>query len=190
MQQYLEPQHPLFQQMRQLTGYTGKRYQISTVSPDTPMSYHAYWDGGSRTTYTFINLETWQTAPLPVECTNPFRQAAYASYILPFNIAVLEHHILCGKDMGLELRVREDNATNILIRDAIRLSYEEKLVLEYTAGLKSSYAGIKDFRFTEANRRTGISKEAWDTAKTHLISTGHLTKAGAITVKGRNANLS
>ena len=184
---YLEPQSPLAQSIQQLTHYTGKRYRLSTVPPNTPMSYHAYWDGGSRTTYTFVNLDTWTTAPLPEGANNPFNAVAHGTYTLPWNVGVLEHHIVRGQDMGLELRVRDDNATQMLPETPDTLTAHERIVLEYTASLKSSYGGIKNFRWSEANRRTGITLPAWNTAKTALIASGHLNKAGAITIKGRNA---
>jgi hypothetical protein len=56
-----------------------------------------------------------------------------------------------------------------------------------TAGLKSSYGGIPNLRYYESHRRTGITQERWDNAKAACIAAGLLNKAGAITVKGRNA---
>ena len=183
---HLDPSSPLAQSMRSVTGYTRRAYKLRTVEPDAEQSYHAYWDGGSRTSYTFVNLDTWQAVPMPGEAANPFRAEAHGRFVLPFNVGVIEHAIFCGKDLGLTLVVRDDNATPMLPAPET-LTPAQHIVLEHTRGLKASYGGIKDFRFTEANRRTGISKADWDTAKTALITSGHLNKAGAITIKGRNA---
>ena len=67
------------------------------------------------------------------------------------------------------------------------ITEDEKIVLHYTKSLKSTYAGIKNYRFYEANREKGITLERWDRAKNNLISRELLNKRGAITDEGRNA---
>lgn len=71
----------------------------------------------------------------------------------------------------------------------MRLSDDERTVLRYTQSLKSSYAGIKNYRFSESNRETGITLERWDAAKKNLIAGKFLNAVGAITDKGRNIKL-
>lgn len=53
--------------------------------------------------------------------------------------------------------------------------------------IKASYNGFGDYRFREARRARGITREHWDEAKACLIAKKLLTKAGAITPEGRNA---
>ena len=67
------------------------------------------------------------------------------------------------------------------------LSDDEITVLKYTSSLKSSYAGIKNYRFHEAHRNTGISLDNWNTTKQALIDKKLLRKNGSITADGRNA---
>lgn len=67
------------------------------------------------------------------------------------------------------------------------LAWAESVVLAATRSLKSSYAGIKNYRFYEAHERTGITETEWDSAKAVCIQKGLLNRAGAITDDGRNA---
>lgn len=75
-------------------------------------------------------------------------------------------------------------------RDAIAppvdLTYEEKIVLWATRSLKSSYAGISNYRFHEAQQFFRINRHQWEQAKGDAIRKGWLNKAGAITTAGRN----
>lgn len=67
------------------------------------------------------------------------------------------------------------------------LAWEMKVVLVATRSLKSSYAGVKDYRKYEAIRETGISAVDFDTARQDCIEAGYLRKNRAITAAGRNA---
>ncbi len=90
-----------------------------------------------------------------------------------------------GKDHGITIYVNPENISKML-PPAEETPWEEKVVLSATRSLKSSYGGIKDYRFYEASRETGITKPEWDKAKESLINKGMLNKSGAITDKGRN----
>lgn len=176
---YLEPTSTLAQSMRTITGYAGRAYKLRTVAPGAEQSYHAYWDGGSKTSYLFVNLDTWQAMPMPAETANPFRPEAHGRFVLPFNVGVIEHSIFCGKDTGLTLVVREDNATPMLPAPDT-LTPGQRQVLQIIKSLKSAY------RLEEAWRQ-GLSTLSYETTKRELIRDGYLNKAGAITIKGRNA---
>lgn len=67
------------------------------------------------------------------------------------------------------------------------LSWEERVVLTATAGLKSSYDGVSDYRRHEAMKLTGISSLLFDQARASCIGKGLLSKSKAITAKGRTA---
>lgn len=60
---------------------------------------------------------------------------------------------------------------------------EERIVFSATVSLKPSYGGDKDFRFKEAARRTGLTREAWDTAVASLKRRGAFNAAGAVNAK-------
>jgi len=66
------------------------------------------------------------------------------------------------------------------------LTWAQSVVLAATRGLKSSYAGIPNYRRHAAQREVGITIEEWETAKAECISKGFLNRAGAITDDGRN----
>lgn len=89
--------------------------------------------------------------------------------------------------MGLRLYVHPDNVRRDMITSSVELTWEEKVVLTATRSLKSSYGGVKNFRYTEANHVTGITLKHWDEAKANLIERKLLNRAGAITNAGRNA---
>ena len=97
--------------------------------------------------------------------------------------------------MGLHYYIHPQNATALLPAKA-DLTSLEKLILEATRSLKSSYMGrdryqmkLEDYRYS-ADAKNGIAfptRAEWEQAKADLYAKGYLNKAGAITVKGRNA---
>jgi hypothetical protein len=106
---------------------------------------------------------------------------------LPAGFVCVQHSIFCGKDTGVTIHVHPDNAPLLLPAPEAELTEDQKTLLLYTRCRKSSYAGISDYRFYDANHTKGIGRQNWDSAKAALIASGHLNKAGAITVKGKNA---
>jgi hypothetical protein len=101
-------------------------------------------------------------------------------------IACVEHSIFCGKDMGLTIHIHPANA-NRLLPAPVELTWAERTVLLATMSWKSSYAGVSNYRFVEAQRTCGITLPEWENAKQSLIARKLLNKAGAVTVDGRNA---
>jgi hypothetical protein len=146
------------------------------------------WEGGSKTTYMGVNMVTYQAAPQPKEYGNPFTnpQGGVPTVSLLPNMAIVAHSIFCGKDMGLKAYIHPDNMTKLLPQTP-ELSEDEKVVLQSTRANKASYGGVKNFRFSEANRICGITLDRWNTSKETLIQKGMLNKIGAITIQGRNA---
>ena len=69
------------------------------------------------------------------------------------------------------------------------LAAVQKAILLGARMYKSSYGGIKDYRYHEIGGRFNITKQLWADTKADLIKTGHLNKRGAITTKGLNAVL-
>jgi len=69
-----------------------------------------FWDGGSRTYTQFVDLRTGKTVPsgaipetLRQKAGNPFGLAITDEFPLPEYLAVVEHRISCGKDVGLRV---------------------------------------------------------------------------------------
>lgn len=167
--------------------YTGRKFELA-IHDKGGMKLTSYWDGGSRNYYTVVKLEDFTTLEVPQNGT-PFDGYGYGiDAPLPApGIAVIEHSIFCGKDSGLTIHIHAENAAPLLPARA-ELTWEEKVVLVATKSLKSSYAGIPEYRFHEAHEDAGITRAAWDAAKAGLIARKLLNAAGAITVDGRNAS--
>jgi hypothetical protein len=163
--------------------YNGKKFGVAAF--EGPMNLASHWDGGSRIYYAVINLDTKKSAEIPQSGTM-FDKETYRMTTLPPNMAVVAHSIFSGKDMGVTIYVNPESLTKMLPAPD-EVTWAEKVVLAATRGLKSSYAGIKDYRFREALKDTGITRVEWDQAKESLIQKGMLNKAGAIQDKGKNA---
>lgn len=166
-------------------SYTGNKFSVDTISGT--MRLDSCWSGGSRDYFVLIDMVSGRTIPIPENGT-PFSNNGqiFTLDALPLNIALVQHTIACGKDLGITIFVSADNLSRLLPPVA-ELSREEQIVLVATRSLKSSYNGIANYRFHEANSDTGITLEQWETAKSSCVARGMLNKAGAITNDGRNA---
>ena len=71
--------------------------------------------------------------------------------------------------MGITIYVRPENAVGMLPAP-IELTWTEQVVLYACRSLKSSYAGISNYRLHEATRETGITGAEYELAKASLIS--------------------
>lgn len=168
-------------------AYNGRKYRLTVT--DTPLtSMLSYWSGGSRDYWVIVDLATMRAATVPENGSGfvPDLNNVESAMLPRPGFAVVCHSIFCGKDTGLTFYLHPDNAEKFL-PPVVELSQQERIVLIATRSLKSSYAGISDYRFHEANRDTGITRQEWETAKADLIAKGMLNKAGAITTSGKNA---
>lgn len=57
---------------------------------------------------------------------------------------------------------------------------DERIVFSATAELKAGYGGVKDFRFQQASKTTGITRDRWDAAMAKLKQRGTFNAAGAV----------
>jgi hypothetical protein len=123
-------------------GYTGKTFKaIVTDSICVPQTA-GLWEGGSRDTYRFVELSTGRSVDSPCQQTAPSNQQRQEfNAPLPAGIAMVEHTIFCGKDHGLTFYVHPDSAAKLLPSESVELTPNQKLVLNATASLKSSYNG-------------------------------------------------
>lgn len=166
--------------------YTGRKFQVHVCES---VNIRSCWEGGSRDFFKFVRLhDMFCSAEMP-------QQSAYDAPIrggddvkLVPGLVCVEHSIFCGKDTGITIHVHAENAPKYLPAP-VDLTEDEKTVLSYTKSCKSSYAGISNFRFHEATRRTKITLDRWEAAKASCIVKGLLNKAGALTIDGRNVNV-
>jgi hypothetical protein len=164
--------------------YRGRMYKVRPH--DGPMSVVSFWDGGSRNYFALVRLADMAKLPVPQNGTM-FDGGPLPDVSIPSGCVIVEHSIFCGKDMGLTFHVRKDEALALLPPVSEPLTADEKTVLWATSSYKASYNGDSHIRFHEAHRKTGITRERWETAKAAMIARKCLNKAGAITPAGRNA---
>jgi len=183
---YISKTDPLIKEIirRTFPEYKGRKIRIST---DIPSRLDSYWDGGSRDYYAFCSLDEKKAFSVP--SNHPLYEGKNPRTLkrLPERILLVRQSIFCGKDLGITIFVNESDMTKFLPENNNNLPEDEKTVLEFTSGLKSSYAGISNYRFYEARASRGITLERWNEAKASLIQKKLLNKAGAITPNGRNA---
>jgi len=168
-------------------GYNGRMFKVEIC--EQVELHDTYWSGGTRSSYHAVDLLRNLVSGSITKDSAPAgfgRDLDGSAIRLSPGNAIVKHTIFCGKDMGLTIFIHPDNAPKFLPAPSDDITIYEKIVLVATRSLKASYGGIKDFRFVEANKYTGITREQWDNAKTALINKGLLNKAGAITPNGRN----
>lgn len=162
--------------------YQGKSFAVQIFAG--PMTLTSNWSGGQRDYWALVNMSTGRTYHVPENGTPWTRPSGFKCGRLPLNVALVR--LSHGYAKSTCVYVHPENITKYL-PPAPELTQAQRIVLCATRGLKSSYAGIKDYRFHEAHGRTGITREAWDTAKAECIGKGLLNRAGAISDEGRNA---
>ena len=165
--------------------YRGRKFEIRIADNVAFMNTMA--SGGTISKYVVVSLDHGKVARVPQA---PFMKDSALhsdSHKLPVGMVVVEHSRFCGTDMGIRFYVHPDQiATSGLLVEPVEVTEDEERVLVTTRSRESSYGGIKDYRFTEARRAWGITREAWDLAKASCIEKKLLNKAGAITPAGRN----
>lgn len=165
------------------SGYTGRDYRVEATT-----KVHIYgcaWDEGNRNQYQAVRLLDGSTAPTAHEYGNPFDGSPIsADFPLTPDVAVVCRH--WGRVDYCTIYVHPDCLQKLLPAPDT-LSEDEKIVLYYTRSRKSTYAGIKNYRLSEAKREKGITADRWESAKAACISRKLLNAAGAITTDGKNA---
>jgi len=188
--------------LKSIGGYGGRTFKVIVQEAVTLGGASAIWQGGSKTTQYVVNLETGKHIRPNLEATpkqgDPFGWIPNEGELkLQRNLAVVEHDIFCGSDMGLTFIIHPDNAPKFL-PIKIELSDREIVVLVATSSLKSHYAGMDRFEHIQRygmglcnskhrNLDGKMSRDDWNEVKAGLVSKGLLNRAGAITPKGRNA---
>jgi hypothetical protein len=176
-------------------SYSGQKFQAEIAASIIIPVDSGLWSGGSRDMYYAIRLADGRQISISGENRAPWDKSRqdWQLTIEP-GIAVVRHSMVCGKDMGLTFFVNAADAAALLPAPSAELSPHEKIVLNATCSYKSSYGGRDRYQMARADveynaekRAAFPSREQWETAKLALIDKGMLNKAGAVTVKGRNA---
>lgn len=171
-------------------SYGGKTFKASVCEQVTIPADAGLWSGGSRDTYTMIELVSGRTVPFPGQNEAPWGSRSERRVALEPGYTVVCHSMFCGKDMGLTFYVHADNAAKLLPAPTVELTDHEKVVLYGTRCYKSSYGGKDRYQITceqDYGSSYRMSRGEWNAAKATLIGKGLLNKQGAITPAGRNA---
>lgn len=175
-------------------SYSGKHFKAEIVESVTIPSYAGNWCEGSRDTYELVQLSDGNAVAASDNISAPWDHRTDRKIDLRPGFAVVRHSIFCGKDMGLTFYMLAENAAALLPPPAAELSSHQKIVLNATASLKSSYNGQDRYQMSAPSsweaqeiKDAFPTRAQWEQAKAELIASGHLNKAGAITTKGRNA---
>ena len=149
--------------------------------------YGTMWSDGSRNVFSVVNLSDPSTlVRIPVEefMATPEAQSRHSIPLnLPSGICV----ICWTQGAGfLTVYLHPDNV-NFADVESVSLTDDEYIVLICTRKYKSSYAGVKDYRFHEARREYNITLDRWVIARQDCVVKGLLNKSGAITTLGRNS---
>lgn len=166
-------------------SYHGKTFSVEPLTG--PMRLDSYLSGGSRDYYVMIDLASGRNIAIPENGT-PFSNGGQVFNLengLPDGVALVQHTIFSGKDLGITVYVSPNNLNRMALPQPAELSLAEKIVLAYTRSRKSSYNGLN--RQQMALDESGFPEAEWNTAKASCISKGYLNAAGAITNNGRNA---
>jgi len=163
-------------------GYSGNKFKAQAVTSLTIGSDAGLWSGGTRDFYYMIRLADGATCDFPGQQSAPWNSArADKDVSIDPGFAIVRHSHFCGSDMGLEFFVNPADIVKLVPHDdSSALCDVERRVL-YIISAYKSFARPDEFR------RAGIDVNEADAIKARLISLGYLNKAGAITVKGRNA---
>lgn len=163
--------------------YNGRKFKVEIAK--TPLNMASYWSGGSRDYWAVVKLDEMKVVSVPAQSAFDRPIDGIERVNLPAGFVAVKHTIFCGKDLGLTFYVSPESSPMFVTAPSEGVTEDQKIVLAYTRSRKSSYAGISDYRFHEAQSK-GITRGRWDAAKLQCIKNGWLNKAGAITNDGRN----
>ena len=79
-----------------------------------PLNVKSSWEGGSRSYFTFLRLDTFEQAAMPAQSGYDAQIRGADAITLPENVACIEHSIFCGKDAGIRIHVNPANITKLL----------------------------------------------------------------------------
>lgn len=162
--------------------YAGRKFKLNNYGS---VNLASYWSGGSRDYFVVLSLDNGRALPVPQNGTM-FDGPNFERFDIPPGYLVVEHSIFNGRDSGITFYVNPETSLGFL-PEPINLTDAERIVLQYTASHRNTYAGESNVRYREAHRDTGIIEYDWEYAKSACVLKGLLTKGNAITNKGRNA---
>ena len=74
--------------------------KIYSKIQDAPLDVRSFWDEGSRKYFTFVNLKTMQTMPMPAQSAYDKQIGGAETVIIPQDCVCVTHSIFMGHDCG------------------------------------------------------------------------------------------
>lgn len=163
-------------------GYNGTRFNARPCESMTIPSDAGLWSGGSRTTYTAIELATGREQPLPSQSSAPWdKNRVERTVELRPGFAIVAHAIFCGTDCGLTFYVHPQDVAQLLPpSNGAELTDQERLYLAVIRSRKSAYRA-------DEYRRKGFTQAQLDALRAAMLDRGMIDARGAITTAGKNA---
>lgn len=162
--------------------YTGRK--VEAIIRDSVEFHGTQWDEGNRRSYRVLRISDMQCVDVP---TAPFMREstlhAQQHVVAPGFVVVVHCQ---GRYEHIEIIGPAANVTPMLPAP-VALSDNEKIVLAATCQWKSTYEGVSNYRLYSARRYVRITDGEWSAARASLVAKKFLTKAGAITIDGKNA---
>jgi len=163
-------------------GYNGNKFKAQAVTSLTIRSDAGVWSGGTRDYYYALWLANGEAKPLNGQQSAPWDKARVDQTIdLKPGYCIVRHSHFCGKDMGLKYFVHPDDIAKFVPHD------NNPALCDVESRVLYIISAYKSFARPDEYIRANIELNEADAIKARLISLGYLNKAGAITVKGRNA---
>ena len=157
-------------------SYAGRKFKIRAVSGSVNM--RSSWGGGSRDYFKVVSF-CGETFEMPAQSMFDQKVEGSDAFMIPEGMAVVQHSIFNGKDMGLTIIVPEQRVKGLLPAPKFELTNDQVKVLKIVGGYKS-FARKDEAKFQ------GISLSRYEYLIEELKVMGLLRKNGSITPDGRN----
>jgi hypothetical protein len=92
--------------------YHGRKWRAN-VTTNVQM-YDTYWSGGTRNQYRAVNLETGMIGEPGSGAFGNFLDPREPTVELPPGVAIVEHSMFMGKDVGITIHVHPSNVRSML----------------------------------------------------------------------------
>ena len=97
---------------RAVPGYHGRKWRANVTT--SVQMYDTYWSGGTRNQYRAVNLETGMVGEPGSGAFGNFLNPREPTVELPPGVAIVEHSMFMGKDVGITIHVHPANVRSML----------------------------------------------------------------------------
>lgn len=149
------------------------------------MNLTGWWDEGNCNRYSLVNLSTLEAKLIPT--AHPFFEAEnHAKYK---DVELKEGFVAVQYRMGWSGNhvTVFTSATAPVLSSGEEISEDLTMLLLCTKSLKSSYAGISDYRAYSLKEKFGWTAAKVQNLRNEAISKGLMSKNKALTINGKNA---